>query len=302
MDQNDFIFQDESEDTSDSILEYNLDSISVMPFESSALYNEYLISSPNLEHTTSLYTSESLYSSEPLTLDNPKNLTLCNEYSTSSPNLEHTTSLYTSKSLYSSEPLTLDNPKNLTSPSDIPVKKGEKIGPCGETFALLTSTSTLGAHLCTVHRLSEKAQNDPTQPTLLDTITKPSSLSSKKKYKLTSRLLAWLIDDMLAFNIMENDKFHDFVYEAEPQRLLLLNESIQLLVKKMVQNADREIRKDGKKLEALLLNKEELLGLKELISLLEPFACATCLMGGDTYPTLSLMLPTIATLQKHFLI
>ncbi|CAG8536910.1 10370_t:CDS:1, partial [Gigaspora rosea] len=59
------------------------------------------------------------------------------------------------------------------------------------------------------------AQNDPTQPTLLDTITKLSSLSSKKKDRLTSRLLAWLIDDMLVFNIMENDKFHNFVYEAE---------------------------------------------------------------------------------------
>ncbi|CAG8723712.1 35901_t:CDS:1, partial [Racocetra persica] len=59
------------------------------------------------------------------------------------------------------------------------------------------------------------------------------------------------------------------------------------------------IRKDRKKLEALLLNKEELLGLKELISLLESFACAICLMGGNTYPTLSLMLSTIATLQEH---
>ncbi|CAG8781317.1 22651_t:CDS:1, partial [Gigaspora rosea] len=113
----------------------------------------------------------------------------------------------------------------------VPVEKGRIIGPYEETFALLTSTSTLGAHLCTVHQLSEKgsllpssgtskqpiskkpihvAQNDPTQPTLLNTVTKPSSLSSKKKDRLTSRLLAWLIDDMLAFNIMENDKFHDF--------------------------------------------------------------------------------------------
>ncbi|CAG8639210.1 26845_t:CDS:2, partial [Racocetra persica] len=83
------------------------------------------------------------------------------------------------------------------------------------------------------------------------------------------------------------------------EHLLLLYESIQLLVKKMVQNADREICKDRKKLEALLLNKEELLGLKELISLLELFVCVTCLIGGNTYPIFSLIFPTIATLQEY---
>ncbi|CAG8468668.1 16551_t:CDS:2, partial [Gigaspora rosea] len=76
LDQNDSTFQDESEDTSDSKLEYNLDSISVTPFESSTLYNEYSMSSPNLECTTLLYTSESSFSSEQFNLDNSENLTL----------------------------------------------------------------------------------------------------------------------------------------------------------------------------------------------------------------------------------
>ncbi|CAG8800503.1 25401_t:CDS:1, partial [Dentiscutata erythropus] len=62
---------------------------------------------------------------------------------------------------------------------------------------------------------------------------------------------------------------------------------------------DREICNDGKKLEVLLLNKDELLGLKELVNLLEPFAQATSLMYGNTYPTLSLMLPMITTLQEY---
>ncbi|CAG8818770.1 8579_t:CDS:1, partial [Gigaspora margarita] len=61
MDQNDSTFQDESEDTFDSKLEYNLDTISVTPFESLTLYNEYSMSSPNLECTISLYTSESSF-------------------------------------------------------------------------------------------------------------------------------------------------------------------------------------------------------------------------------------------------
>ncbi|KAF0436586.1 hypothetical protein F8M41_004668 [Gigaspora margarita] len=47
-----------------------------MPFESSTLYNEYSMSSPNLECTTSLYTSESSFSSKQFNLDNSENLIL----------------------------------------------------------------------------------------------------------------------------------------------------------------------------------------------------------------------------------
>ncbi|CAG8462345.1 8833_t:CDS:2 [Scutellospora calospora] len=83
------------------------------------------------------------------------------------------------------------------------------------------------------------------------------------------------------------------------ERLLLLYKLVQLFTKKITQDVDQEIRNDGKRLNTLLLNESELLGLKELVILLEPFAHATSLMGSSTYPTLSLMLPTIATLQEY---
>ncbi|CAG8570725.1 25537_t:CDS:2, partial [Gigaspora rosea] len=116
------------------------------------------------------------------------------------------------------------------------VKRDGNIVECSETFALLTSTSTLGSYLRTIYRLLDKgsllplsgtseqpaskkpiniAQKDPTQPTLIDTLKNKPLLSSKKKDRLTSRLLAWIVDDMQAFNVLENEKFHDFVYEAE---------------------------------------------------------------------------------------
>ncbi|CAG8651910.1 17953_t:CDS:2 [Gigaspora rosea] len=53
------------------------------------------------------------------------------------------------------------------------------------------------------------------------------------------------------------------------------------LIATLIQDANREIRKDGKKLESLLLNENKQLGLKELIYLFEPFACATFLMRED---------------------
>ncbi|CAG8633699.1 6280_t:CDS:2, partial [Gigaspora rosea] len=49
----------------------------------------------------------------------------------------------------------------------------------------------------------------------------------------------------------------------------------------------------------LLLNKEELLEIQELVELLGPFANVTTIVGGDHYPTFSMMLPLIKRLQEH---
>ncbi|CAG8636020.1 5829_t:CDS:2, partial [Racocetra persica] len=268
--QNDSTFQDESEDTSDSILEYNSDSIFVTPFESSALYNEYSMSSSNLECTTLLYTSESLYSSEPLTLDNPENLTSPPDSFTYSdpPNINFSQNTKKHKSVFATsnkkpkprkswvwKHMKKDKFIKKETKCLVLIKKVEKIEPCRETFALLTSTSTLRAYLRTVHHLSEK-----------EILKNAQEEINKKNNRATSR--GQLLEQIATMS-------------------------------STLQNADREIRKDGKKLEALLLNKKELLGLKELISLLEPFTHIICLMGSNTYPTLSLMLPTIATLQEH---
>ncbi|CAG8671104.1 2069_t:CDS:2, partial [Gigaspora rosea] len=247
------------------------------------------------------------------------------EYVDSSPNLEYFTSLiYTFKystSSYNSEEtnLSLNDSKNINDTFDYPdssdiltlqnAKKHKSVFVASSNKIQTlkkAGTSMLGSHLRTVHCLLEKgsllplsgiseqpvskktiniAQKDSTQPMLIDTLKNKLLLSSKKKDRLTSRLLAWIVDDIQAFNILENEKFCDF--------------SVRLLAKRMIQNVDRDICKDGKRLETLLLNEHELLCLKELVYLLEPFAKATYLMAGDTYPTLSLMLLTIATLQEH---
>ncbi|CAG8752620.1 13560_t:CDS:2, partial [Gigaspora rosea] len=54
----------------------------------------------------------------------------------------------------------------------------------------------------------------------------------------------------------------------------------------LFQDANWEIHKNEKKLEFLLLNENEQLGLKELIYLFEPFACATSLMGDPRFKDL----------------
>ncbi|CAG8817786.1 7056_t:CDS:1, partial [Cetraspora pellucida] len=82
-------------------------------------------------------------------------------------------------------------------------------------------------------------------------------------------------------------------------RLLDLYPAILALQQDLSHDQDRLIRKDAKTLESLILNDTDLLGIKELVNLLKPFAHATKFMSGNNYPTLSMMLPTICKLQEH---
>ncbi|CAG8719295.1 1847_t:CDS:1, partial [Dentiscutata heterogama] len=199
MDQNDSIFQYESEDISNNILEHNSDSIYNMSFEYSIPSNlEY----SNLERTNSLCASESSYNSEQQTLDSPENLASPSDgfdYSDSSninpvQNRKKHKSVFVKSSNKKPNPgkswvwhhMRKDKYVKKETICKVPVNRDGKIGPCGESFSLLSSTSTLGAHLRSVHRLSEKgsllplsgipeqpagkksiyvAQKDPTQPT-----------------------------------------------------------------------------------------------------------------------------------------
>ncbi|CAG8808426.1 9132_t:CDS:2, partial [Dentiscutata erythropus] len=182
MDQdNSSTFQYNSEEDTNNLLESNS--------ESSLPYN--LECFP--EHSTSLYTSEystSPYNSDQFTSisDNPENLISLLENFDYSDSSNSNTTQNTKK--HKSEFIISPNKKSRPEKSRVwhhmkkdkivkketiclvPVKQNEKIEKCGETFALSTSTSTLGSHL---------PQKDPTQPTLLDIIKKPPPLLSKKK-------------------------------------------------------------------------------------------------------------------------
>ncbi|CAG8650179.1 3615_t:CDS:1 [Ambispora gerdemannii] len=82
-------------------------------------------------------------------------------------------------------------------------------------------------------------------------------------------------------------------------RLLDLYETTKLLQQNLAKDKEREVRNDAKKMEKLLLNHEDLLGIQELVELLDPFAHVTIIMDGDHYPTLSIMLSLIKVLQEH---
>ena len=83
------------------------------------------------------------------------------------------------------------------------------------------------------------------------------------------------------------------------ERLLILRNAINELQIQLSRDSDRKVRNDGETLSNLLLSENEWLGIVELVRLLEPFAKATGLISGSTYPTLSQMFPTLHCLFKH---
>ncbi|CAG8715332.1 221_t:CDS:2, partial [Cetraspora pellucida] len=102
----------------------------------------------------------------------------------------------------------------------------DNLKQCTSTFEIATSTTNLASHLRTVHRLSKTGPSlplsgeketaqlqpvrlDPSQSTLLELVNHQIPLSNKKQNKITSRILAWIVDDMQPFN--------DILHEAEPQ-------------------------------------------------------------------------------------
>ncbi|CAG8446462.1 16972_t:CDS:2 [Cetraspora pellucida] len=141
-------------------------------------------------------------------------------------------------------------------------KPGKSWQQCPSVFELKTSTTNLAAHLQTEHRL------DKNRPLL--------SLSGVQEtiqpQPIQSDLLQYTLPELF---------------------------TIKKLQKDLAKNNERSIRNNAKTLKNLLLNEEELLGIQELVELLNPFAHVTTIIGRDHYLTFSIMLSLIKRLQEH---
>ena len=84
-------------------------------------------------------------------------------------------------------------------------------------------------------------------------------------------------------------------------RLLHLKKAIIILQNHMMLDNDLETKKDGKKLQKLLLADNEWELIKKLVEILRQFDTVTTTLGGRDFVTLSLVVPLIFFLQKKFL-
>ncbi|CAG8614607.1 1157_t:CDS:2, partial [Dentiscutata heterogama] len=166
--------------------------------------------------------------------------------------------------------------------------KQEKVGndnleQCTSTFEITTSTTNLASYLRTIHRLSKTS---PLLPLKLVNHQKP--LPNKKQNRITSRILAWIVDDIQPFNVLVNERFQDILHETEPQ-IQFLDEDlvkqnlfksviIKRLQKDLIKDKERNVRNNAKALEKLLLDDDKLLRIQELVELLGLFAHVTTIV------------------------
>ena len=66
----------------------------------------------------------------------------------------------------------------------------------------------------------------------------------------------------------------------------------------MESSSDYETKKDGKRLNSILLSDMEWELLNDLVNLLSPFEEATRFLGGSKYITYSMMYPIIQEIKK----
>jgi len=84
-------------------------------------------------------------------------------------------------------------------------------------------------------------------------------------------------------------------------RLLTLKKAIIILQSHMMQNNDTETKKNGRRLQKLLLAENEWELIKKLIEVLRQFDTVTTTLSGRDFVTLSLVAPLIFFLKKKFL-
>ena len=87
---------------------------------------------------------------------------------------------------------------------------------------------------------------------------------------------------------------------ASWKRLKKLKEPIKRVHATLALETDRDAKKDYQRLTRLMLDDNEWNLLDELIKLLIPIESATEFLGGQKYSTLSLIFPTIQTLEFEY--
>ena len=87
---------------------------------------------------------------------------------------------------------------------------------------------------------------------------------------------------------------------ASWKRLKKLKEPIKRVHATLALETDRDAKKDYQRLTNLMLNNDEWKLLDELIKILIPIESATEFLGGQKYSTLSLIFPTIQTLEYEY--
>jgi hypothetical protein len=83
--------------------------------------------------------------------------------------------------------------------------------------------------------------------------------------------------------------------------MIELKPYIEMLSSSLGLQEEPEAKADGRRLKGILLTDAEWVAVGELVDLLKPFDDVTNYISGSTYPTMSVIFPTMETLKQTFL-
>ncbi|CAG8766082.1 12475_t:CDS:2, partial [Dentiscutata erythropus] len=177
---------------------------------------------------------------------------------------------------------------------------------CGRLFSIKTSTTHLGEHLNSIHRIFSSQQykknsneqtiieSDKSISTILSLFSKMDNHKPAKQQRILSRLVLWMVEDCQALknsewsllgdenSELESDDSSELSTQSEQLKknshlsIVELIHAVKHLAKSLSCHPESQQKKDGQSLNKRLLLEEEW-----------------------KYPTLGMMLPTISLLLSH---
>ncbi|CAG8551976.1 14606_t:CDS:2 [Acaulospora morrowiae] len=104
-----------------------------------------------------------------------------------------------------------------------------------------TSTTSIAGHLRMKHRIIEGKEDIETE--IVSKQDDNFFLDPYKRERITNCLLAWLIDDMQAFHVVNNSKFQELFYEAVPQYSVPCKNSLYKKMSEAVSIGEKKLDK-----------------------------------------------------------
>ncbi|CAG8723727.1 12418_t:CDS:2, partial [Racocetra persica] len=109
---------------------------------------------------------------------------------------------------------------------------------CNRTFSITTSTTHLGEHLNTIHRIF------------------PNPHKSVKQEKLVFHLAAWIVEDCQPMSVVDGQNFHRFCYEMDPRFKVPGSAQIKTKIKELLLFAEDQLH-ESENLEWPLLGDDD---------------------------------------------
>ncbi|CAG8720319.1 25691_t:CDS:2, partial [Dentiscutata erythropus] len=204
--------------------------------------------------------------------------------------------------------------------------------PCDTKVKTGNSTTALWRHLKIEHGYSGKTEQQTT-------ITKAFEASLSKPHSITEQairdraIIEVVISQNLTFSFTEDKMFKRFAkivdsrwtvpsrgkavqssIQAQHQlnreknstyntwvRMLKLKPYIEILASSLTVQQEKDAIADGKRLKAIMITEDEWSAVANIIKILKPFNDITNYISGSSYPTMSIIYPTMSTLRNALL-